>query len=119
MRWHLEHYEGRLPLDTVTSDEMAWDQLDLETVQRIRVSVGGYTIILQGMDYYWLDEVRKEFGQFVDTSNDHIYTGIRRASFKIERGQIINTGGYLPRLGVNVVGSCYMPDKEAREVGIL
>ena len=63
LRWEVEYYEGSLPLVSITSEEVAWEHLPPSGVVRVRITDGEHTMILSGMDRYWLKE--NLFGQFI------------------------------------------------------
>jgi len=117
MNWSAEIYEGALPLTVI--DNVSWTSVDENTVQRVRVSHNGYTMIMQGHDFYWVDEDSGEFGCFNGPHNQGIYEGSMSASFKATDDSFESTGGVLPGDGISILGSCYMPEQEAKQVGIL
>lgn len=117
MKWSLEYYDGQLPL--VEVEDTPWAELDIHTIQRVFVRNGPYTMIMQGHDFYWIDEENQEFGCFIGPHNYDIYEGNKSTSFAIIDGNFVNTDGKLPGVGINVLGSCYMPEHEAVQVGIL
>jgi len=117
MNWRMQYYEGRVPLTEISGP--GWNSLDVHTVQRVYVSAGEYTMIMQGHDFYWVDERNQEFGCFIGPHNYHIYEGSFGASFKLVGGRFISTGQKMPGDDVTILGSSYMPEQEAEQAGIL
>lgn len=117
MEWRLEYYDGQLPLVEVSG--VPWADLDVHSVQRVFVVNGDYTMIMQGHDFYWINEENDAFGCFIGPHNYDIYEGKMSSSFAVVDGNFVDTGEELPGVGINVLGSAYMPEDEAKEVGIL
>lgn len=117
MNWMLEYYDGSLPLKEVS--DIAWDEVDVHTVQRVYVYSGTYTMIMSGHDYYWIDEENGEFGCFIAPHNYGIYEGNTAVSYAASDKGFVHTGSKVPDQGINVLGSTYMPENEGIEVGIL
>ena len=108
----VEHWWGRLPLETVHGLDGPTDG-----VTRVYLSRGDETMILSGFDNYWVHEDR--FGIFNDEENFGWYEGEQSAGYRWPEGENAHRDDSPIPAGAKLWRGVMLPDDEAKEVGLL
>jgi hypothetical protein len=98
-----------------------WRDYPVEGVLWVDVHIGPYTTRLLGNDNYWIDPDACEFGVFNDPENAHIYQGRQAAVYRYyeEHRVELLSSRRRPKPGVHVVRGVWIPDEDARRVGVI
>ena len=107
----VEHWWGRLPLQTIDGVDGPYDG-----VTRVYISRSGNTMILAGRDTYWIYDDR--FGCFNQPEN-HRRWGRQQSSWRWPEGQNPQPDDAPVPDGATVWQGVMLPDNQAREVGLL
>lgn len=127
------YYNGSLPLTSISSDQMSFNDLPNEGVVYVDIINDGCKHRLQGMDNYWVDVDNSYYGMFNNTGelgefekqnreiNNHQeidYVGLSCVAYTwFDEHQFI--GSFLPTGDIQIIKGIMLSDTIAKELGIL
>lgn len=132
MKWVVRYYNGSLPLQEISSEDMDYNDLPKKNVVEVFVQHEKYSHTMRGMDFYWIHE--NFYGMFNRTGEEAKIEEQNRLEAGHE--QIIYEGkncvkwewsdqGHLffedqgPPDDIHILEGIMIPDDQAKEIGIL
>jgi len=131
MEWEVKYYLGSLPLSSITSSEMSWENLPIENVIFVMVKKDGMIHTLKGYDNYWVNG--NEYGCFnntgqlaIDEETNRLLEGYTEIQYEGLMDCYYNwdddcrfMGEKSDKNGLHILKGVMIPDDEARQIGLI